>query len=234
MTARPVRVLVVGPHSLARRRLRAQFEQAGCTLCAEARDPAEAVAAALREHPDVCVVDVADADDVLATVTAISCRTHASVVVHGPDPSDDDLLASLAAGASGYVRSGTHPAGSGPRFAISWAADRRSPAAWIRCSWRPCTTPLRSPGDRLAPEREGPPPEDPRTEGDPMSSIDATQLHGPEHVKVYLDTDGDVGHEWRNGTSTLILTTKGRRSGEERLNALIYGMAGDNPVIVAS
>ena len=67
-----------------------------------------------------------------------------------------------------------------------------------------------------------------------MSSIDATQLHGPEHVKVYLDTDGDVGHEWRNGTSTLILTTKGRKSGEERLNALIYGMAGDNPVIVAS
>ena len=67
-----------------------------------------------------------------------------------------------------------------------------------------------------------------------MSSIDATQLHGPEHVKVYLDTDGEVGHEWRNGTSILILTTKGRKSGEERLNALIYGMAGDNPMIVAS
>ena len=67
-----------------------------------------------------------------------------------------------------------------------------------------------------------------------VRNIDATKLHGPEHVKVYLDTDGEVGHEWRNGTSTLILTTKGRKSGEERLNALIYGMAGDNPVIVAS
>ena len=32
----------------------------------------------------------------------------------------------------------------------------------------------------------------------------------------------------------LILTTKGRKSGEERLNALIYGMAGENPMIVAS
>ena len=62
-----------------------------------------------------------------------------------------------------------------------------------------------------------------------MSSTDATQLHGPEHVKAYLETDGEVGHDWRNGTSTLILTTKGRKSGEERLNALIYGMAGDNP-----
>jgi deazaflavin-dependent oxidoreductase (nitroreductase family) len=67
-----------------------------------------------------------------------------------------------------------------------------------------------------------------------MSSIDATQLHGPEHVKVYLDPDGEVGHEWKKGTSVLILTTKGRKSGEERLNALIYGMAGDNPMIVAS
>ena len=67
-----------------------------------------------------------------------------------------------------------------------------------------------------------------------MSSIDATQLHGPEHVKAYLDTDGEAGHDWKKGTSTLILTTKGRKSGEERLNALIYGMAGDNPMVVAS
>ena len=67
-----------------------------------------------------------------------------------------------------------------------------------------------------------------------MSSTDATQLHGPEHVKVYLETDGEVGHDWRNDTSILILTTKGRKSGEERLNALIYGMAGDHPMIVAS
>ena len=66
-----------------------------------------------------------------------------------------------------------------------------------------------------------------------MPSIDATQLHGPEHVKAYLDTDGDTGHDWKNGTSTLILTTKGRKSGEERLNALIYGMAGDDPMVVA-
>ena len=67
-----------------------------------------------------------------------------------------------------------------------------------------------------------------------MTSTDATQLHGPEHVKAYLETDGEVGHDWRDGSSTLILTTKGRKSGEERLNALIYGMAGDHPMVVAS
>ena len=28
---------------------------------------------------------------------------------------------------------------------------------------------------------------------------DATQLHGPEHVEAYLETDGEVGHDWRRG-----------------------------------
>ena len=63
---------------------------------------------------------------------------------------------------------------------------------------------------------------------------DATKLHGPEHVRVYEETDGEVGHEWRKGSPILILTTTGRKSGDERKNALIYGMHGDSPVIVAS
>ena len=67
-----------------------------------------------------------------------------------------------------------------------------------------------------------------------MPQLDATKLHGPKHVNVYLETDGEVGHEWKNGAPTLILTTKGRKSGEPRQNALIYGMAGDNPMVVAS
>jgi proline iminopeptidase len=66
------------------------------------------------------------------------------------------------------------------------------------------------------------------------TETDATKLHGPEHVEAYLETDGEVGHDWREGSSTLILTTRGRRSGEERQNALIYGTHGDDPVVVAS
>ena len=67
-----------------------------------------------------------------------------------------------------------------------------------------------------------------------LRNVDATTLHGQKHVDAYLESDGEVGHDWKNGTSTLILTTRGRKSGEERRNALIYGMAGDNPIIVAS
>jgi proline iminopeptidase len=66
------------------------------------------------------------------------------------------------------------------------------------------------------------------------TNIDATKLHGPEHVRVYEETDGENGHDWKNGTSILILTTTGRKSGEERKNALIYGMAGESPMVVAS
>jgi deazaflavin-dependent oxidoreductase (nitroreductase family) len=67
-----------------------------------------------------------------------------------------------------------------------------------------------------------------------MAERDATALHGPEHVRAYRETDGETGHDWRNGTSTLLLTTTGRRSGEPRTNALIYGRSGDDYLVVAS
>jgi deazaflavin-dependent oxidoreductase (nitroreductase family) len=60
-----------------------------------------------------------------------------------------------------------------------------------------------------------------------------SELFGSEHVRRYRETGGDVGHEWR-GTSTLLLTTTGRRSGEPRETPLIYGRDDDRFVIVAS
>ena len=58
-------------------------------------------------------------------------------------------------------------------------------------------------------------------------------LFGQDHVNRYLDTDGAEGHEWQ-GTHTLILTTRGRRSGEARRNPLIYGRHGDDYLVVGS
>jgi deazaflavin-dependent oxidoreductase (nitroreductase family) len=58
-------------------------------------------------------------------------------------------------------------------------------------------------------------------------------LFGQEHVKRYLETDGAEGHEWE-GTQTLLLTTTGRRSGEQRTTPLIYGRHGDDYLVVAS
>ena len=58
-------------------------------------------------------------------------------------------------------------------------------------------------------------------------------LFGQEHVRRYLQTDGAEGHDWQ-GTTVLILTTTGRRSGDQRSTPLIYGKHGDDYVVVAS
>lgn len=58
-------------------------------------------------------------------------------------------------------------------------------------------------------------------------------LYGKEHVARYQETDGAEGHEWQ-GTVTLLLTTKGRRSGKEYTTPLIYQPEGDAYLIVAS
>jgi len=55
-----------------------------------------------------------------------------------------------------------------------------------------------------------------------------------EHVRRYVETDGDDGHEWRPGVPTLLLTTVGHRSGTARRTGLIYGRDGDRYVVVAS
>ena len=52
-------------------------------------------------------------------------------------------------------------------------------------------------------------------------------LFGQEHIDRYVATDGRDGHDWQ-GTQTLILTTTGRRSGQARPRALIYGRHGDD------
>jgi deazaflavin-dependent oxidoreductase (nitroreductase family) len=60
------------------------------------------------------------------------------------------------------------------------------------------------------------------------------QLFGDEHVRRYIETNGEEGYDWRNGTKILILFTKGRRSGQERANALIMEPDGDDYLVVAS
>jgi len=59
-------------------------------------------------------------------------------------------------------------------------------------------------------------------------------LHGKEHLEQYLRTDGEEGYHWRNGTTILILTTTGRRSGTEYSTPLIYRDHGDDHIVVAS
>ena len=67
-----------------------------------------------------------------------------------------------------------------------------------------------------------------------MSTVtNPDDLFGQQHVDTYRETGGEVGHDWK-GTTVLLLTTKGRKSGEERTTPLIYQPWEDAYVVVAS
>ena len=63
---------------------------------------------------------------------------------------------------------------------------------------------------------------------------EAENLFGEEHVRRYRETDGEVGHIWKRGSKILLLTTKGRKTGNQTTTPLIYESDGDRYVIVAS
>jgi deazaflavin-dependent oxidoreductase (nitroreductase family) len=54
-----------------------------------------------------------------------------------------------------------------------------------------------------------------------------------QHIRGYVESDGEKGHHWR-GVNTLLLTTRGRKTGKLRRTALIYGSDGDRYIVVAS
>ena len=53
-----------------------------------------------------------------------------------------------------------------------------------------------------------------------------------KHVRSYVESNGQSGHLF-HGMPTLLLTTRGRRSGVRWRTALIYGEAGDCYLVVA-
>lgn len=54
-----------------------------------------------------------------------------------------------------------------------------------------------------------------------------------DHIRRYLETDGEDGHIFQ-GLPCLLLTTRGRKTGEPRQVAVIYGRHDGNYVTVAS
>lgn len=54
-----------------------------------------------------------------------------------------------------------------------------------------------------------------------------------KHIQRYVESDGKQGHLYQ-GMPTLLLTTRGRKSGQLRRTALIYGQSGDHYLLVPS
>jgi len=58
-------------------------------------------------------------------------------------------------------------------------------------------------------------------------------VFGDSHVRLYRETNGEQGYIW-NDAPILLLTTKGRKSGQMRTTPLIFVSNGDSPAIIAS
>ncbi|MEV7908308.1 nitroreductase family deazaflavin-dependent oxidoreductase [Streptomyces anulatus] len=63
--------------------------------------------------------------------------------------------------------------------------------------------------------------------------FDSTTGWVAEHIRRYVESDGEKGHMYQ-GWPTLLLSTRGRKSGKLRRTALIYGQDDDRYLLVAS
>jgi DNA-binding NarL/FixJ family response regulator len=73
-------------------------------VCAEAADAAEAVQAAVHDHPDICLLDIRMPGSGLAAAWEIAARLpRAKIVILTVSDEDTDLFTALRAGADGYL-----------------------------------------------------------------------------------------------------------------------------------
>lgn len=105
------RVLLADDHPPTREDIRRTLESDGrFEVCAVAADAAGAVDAATRERPDLCVLDIRMPGNGIAAAWEITARLpETKVVMLTVSRDDDDLLAALRAGASGYLLKDTDP-----------------------------------------------------------------------------------------------------------------------------
>jgi two-component system, NarL family, nitrate/nitrite response regulator NarL len=103
-TTETIRVLVADDDAPTREGLRLVLERGGLDVCAEAGDATSAVEAALRERPDICLLDLRIPGSGIAATAEITRKLpQTRVIVLTGSAADEDLFDSLRAGASGYL-----------------------------------------------------------------------------------------------------------------------------------
>jgi two-component system, NarL family, nitrate/nitrite response regulator NarL len=107
----PLRILIADDHPLIRRALRRDLERGGLEVCAEARTGAEAIEAALRERPDLCLLDVQmpGGGGLAATAEIRRSLPAAKVVLITAVPDETGVLAAARRGADGYLAKDVDP-----------------------------------------------------------------------------------------------------------------------------
>jgi DNA-binding NarL/FixJ family response regulator len=103
--AKPLRVLIADDHPPTRDDVRRALEgDQRLAVCASAADAVEAVQQAVRERPDVCLLDIRMPGSGLAAAWEIAARLpQAKIVMLTVSDEENDLFAALWAGADGYL-----------------------------------------------------------------------------------------------------------------------------------
>ncbi len=108
-----IRILLIDDHPVVRMGLRGMLDaEPDLTVIGEASDGAEGAEIALRERPDLVLMDLRmpGADGVEATGRILAANRDIKVMVLTTYESDRDILRAIEAGASGYLLKDASPA----------------------------------------------------------------------------------------------------------------------------
>lgn len=104
-------MLVADDHPPSRSGVRDALDGHGFVVCAEASDGPSAVEAALRERPDICLIDIRMPGNGIAAAESIARRVPSTAIVMlTVSQSESDLFDALRAGAAGYLPKDIDPA----------------------------------------------------------------------------------------------------------------------------
>jgi len=103
----PTRVLIAAERRPTRARLRLALE--GDARCSEAETADDAVAAAVRDRPDVCLVGLKGANRIRATTEIVARVPSVHVIVLTNRPDEEEFMAAMRGGAAGYLSQDLDP-----------------------------------------------------------------------------------------------------------------------------
>lgn len=127
------RVLIADDHPPTRANLRELLDrEPDFTVCAEAPDAPGAVAAAVREAPDLCILDIRMPGGGIAAAWEITARLpQTRVVMFTVSRDDDDLFAALRSGAGGYLLKDADPNTVAEQLRTVMAGDVAIPSGLV-------------------------------------------------------------------------------------------------------
>jgi DNA-binding NarL/FixJ family response regulator len=107
----PPTVVLADDHAATRVGVRAALEQGGFAVVGEAASGQAAVEEVMRHRPDLCLLDLSMPGGGINAAARISeDAPETKIVILTVSPNEDDLLAAVVAGASGYVLKDTSAA----------------------------------------------------------------------------------------------------------------------------